>query len=159
MPNHLHGQIVQISMIVFERDGKLHMSWGNRCIYKQDVDLPNVILASPSMRTRETLNLVLVAWTKRISFDESKILYSKSWYDLSEEGYFNHLVHVLSEEEDITEGDESDGSSLNYIPNVDTIMIVGHNPAIEKLLNKLLLSSPNKQVKEWQLTLLDTSLL
>ena len=29
-------------------------------------------------------------------------------------------------------------------------MIVGHNPAIEKLLNKLLRSSPNDQVKEWQ---------
>ena len=117
-----------------------------KSLYKRDdVDLPDLILASPSMRTRETLDLVMAAWTKR-TFDESNIiLYSESWYDLSDEGYFNYLVHVLSEEEDA-----SDGSSSNDAPNyVDTVMIVGHNPAIEKLLNKLLFFSPNDQVQHY----------
>ena len=75
-------------------------------------------------------------------------------YDFSDEGYFEHLVHVLSEVENNTEGDASDsnlnGISKRIFSDVDTIMIVGHNPAIEKLLNKLLLSSSNDKVKEWQ---------
>ena len=41
-------------------------------------------------------------------------------------------------------------TSKRIFPDVDTIMLVGHNPAIEKLLNKLLLYSSNDQVKEWQ---------
>ena len=96
----------------------------------------------------------MAAWKKR-TFDESKILYSKSWYDLSDEGYFNHLVDMLSREEDISEEEALSGSNSNYVPkqilsNVNTIMIVGHNPAIEQLLNELILSSTNDKAKEWQ---------
>ena len=51
------------------------------------------------------------------------------------------------------------GTSKRIFSDVDTIMIVGHNPAIERLLNKLLLSSSNDQVKEWQHYLLSWTLL
>lgn len=137
------------------------------------VDVPDVILASPSVRTRETLDIVLAAaaWRRKFFDDESsKILYSKSWYDLSDEGYLNHLVHIMlsdDEEEDINKEETSDqgntsdhgGSSIatnntlpnhNIFSNVNTIMIVGHNPAIERLLNDLL-TSPNddKAKQEW----------
>ena len=125
-----------------------------KSLNRQDVDLPDIILASSSVRTRETLDLVMAAWKKR-TFDESKILYSKSWYDLSDEGYFNHLVDILSGDEDISDEEALSGSSSNDVPkqilsNVNTIMIVGHNPAIERLLNELILSSPNDKAKEWQ---------
>jgi len=125
-----------------------------KMLNRQDVDLPDVILASSSVRTRETLDLVMAVWKKR-TFDESKILYSKSWYDLSDEGYFNHLVDILSGDEDISDEEALSGSSSNDVPkkilsNVNTIMIVGHNPAIEQLLNELILSSTNDKAKEWQ---------
>jgi phosphohistidine phosphatase SixA len=133
-------------------------------LHKKRVDIPDVILASPSVRTRETLDIVLTAaaWERKQFFvDDSKILYSKSWYDLSDEGYLNHLVHIMlsDEEEDIINKDETDhGSSIdtnntlpnhkNIFSNVNIIMIVGHNPAIERLLNDLLVS-PNDTVKQW----------
>eukprot|EP00985_Skeletonema_marinoi_P013376 scaffold6613_cov158-Skeletonema_marinoi.AAC.3 len=100
-----------------------------KLLNRQDVDLPDIILASSSVRTRETLDLVMAAWKKR-TFDESKILYSKSWYDLlSDEGYFNRLVDILSGDEDISDEEALSGSSSNDVPkkilsNVNTIMIV-----------------------------------
>jgi len=125
-----------------------------KSLNRQDVDLPDIILASSSVRTRETLALVMAAWKMR-TFDESKILYSKSWYDLSDEGYFNHLVDMLSGEEDIIEekatgGSTSNATSKHILSNVNTIMIVGHNPAIERLLNELILSSTSDKAKEWE---------
>ena len=135
------------------------------------VDLPDVILSSSSVRTKDTLNIVLEEWMlggdssssghrcssqsyrrgkfskvrKRISQSKGeeeddheilccwcKILYSKSWYDLSNVGYLNHLVNMLSSDDD-----EQD----NIFSNANTIMIVGHNPSMEKLLNDLTFSS------------------
>jgi phosphohistidine phosphatase SixA len=118
-----------------------------------NVKLPDLILSSPSVRTEETLNIVLGEWmlgaesqkyTKvRLRFKSAseeqheklseklvennvKIQYSDALYSLSDEGYLHHLVAVLRDSSQFNKGNEP-----------RRVLIVGHNPAMEDLLNYL----------------------
>eukprot|EP00804_Cyclotella_cryptica_P019835 CCRYP_017027-RA/>CCRYP_017027-RA protein AED:0.38 eAED:0.38 QI:0/-1/0/1/-1/1/1/0/321 len=124
-----------------------------RTLNRLNVKLPDLILSSPSVRTEETLNIVLGEWIlgaeaekhpkARLHFkspsEEQKeklneklvenninIQYSDALYSLSDEGYLHHLVAVLRHISHFNEGDEP-----------IRVLIVGHNPAIEDLLNYL----------------------
>ncbi|KAL7543972.1 hypothetical protein ACHAXR_013467 [Thalassiosira sp. AJA248-18] len=53
-------------------------------------------------------------------------IYDQTLYDLSDVGYLNHLIDVLSEHDD------------NEQNEWRRVLVVGHNPAMESLLNDLL---------------------
>ena len=136
---------------------------------KKVIDLPDVILSSPSIRTKETLHILLQEWLRSSGSNsgaamdeiERKTRFNMVWYDLSFGGYFNELISILGGGiEDSRDGrddnkkldnvDEksstSSTSSYHAISDenddtINTIMLVGHNPAVEILLNNLTTSS------------------
>lgn len=124
-----------------------------RSLNHMNVKLPDLILSSPSVRTEETLNIVLGEWmlgaesqkntkvklrfksaskeqheklNEKLVENNVKIQYSDALYSLSDEGYLHHLVAVLR-----------DNSQFNKGNQPGRVLIVGHNPAIEDLLNYL----------------------
>jgi phosphohistidine phosphatase len=86
--------------------------------------LPEVIFSSSSVRTKETLDTVLSEWMgkgskKRRHKYKKSIRFDEMWYDLSDEGYLDTLITMLSDD------------------SINRVMVVGHNPAMEMLLNDL----------------------
>jgi phosphohistidine phosphatase SixA len=120
-------------------------------LHHMNLKLPELVLSSPSIRTEETLNIVLGEWTlgslshdhknakkiniKNLSRQHNKKLnmklkemnvgvqYLDALYALSDEGYLPHLATMI------------DRSAHGGSPN--RVLIVGHNPAMEKLLNEV----------------------
>jgi phosphohistidine phosphatase SixA len=116
-------------------------------LHHMNLKLPELVLSSPSTRTEETLNIVLGEWilgslshdhknakeinVKNLSRQHTnkkletklkekkvEVQYLDVLYTSADEGYMPHLTSMI----------EHGGS-----PN--RVLIVGHNPAIEKLLN------------------------
>lgn len=125
-----------------------------RSLNDMNVKLPDLILSSPSVRTEETLNIVMGEWilgaeshkypkfslhfkgesekqhdelNEKLEENNVKIQYSDALYSLSDEGYLHHLVAVLR-----------NSSHFNQSYEPVRVLIVGHNPAMEELLNYLL---------------------
>jgi phosphohistidine phosphatase len=74
---------------------------------------PDIILSSPSVRTRQTLSLVQISgWANHVT-----VVWDPNLFDFGDIGY------------------------LDYVKNIDdkynNVMIVGHNPAIEELAQNL----------------------
>lgn len=105
---------------------------------KLNVDFPDVVLSSPSVRTRETLDIVYDGWLGlrggknylrqhyHYLHEKQLTIYDQALYDLSYVGYLNHLIDVLSEHDD------------NEQNKWSRVLVVGHNPAMENLLHDLL---------------------
>eukprot|EP00956_Cyclotella_meneghiniana_P008626 scaffold11749_cov77-Cyclotella_meneghiniana.AAC.5 len=123
-------------------------------LHHMKMKLPNLILSSPSIRSEETLNLVLGEWLlgevyhhhlqgkrnklkiisngkhhkliKALEDNHVEVRYEDGLYKLSDKGYLPQLANMI-------------GTSHSIEPN--RVMIVGHNPAIEELLNQVTSSS------------------
>lgn len=123
-------------------------------LHHMNMELPELILSSPSIRSEETLNLVLGEWLlgevyhhhlkgkrnklkiisngkhhkliKALEDNHVEVRYEDALYKLSDKGYLPHLANMIS-------------TSHSSEPN--RVMIVGHNPAIEHLLNQVTSSS------------------
>jgi phosphohistidine phosphatase len=84
-----------------------------KLLFEKNFTAPDVILSSPSVRTRQTLNMVRRSgWA-----DHVNVVWDPNLFDLALTGY------------------------LDYVKNIDdhynTVMIIGHNPAIEDLAHSL----------------------
>lgn len=104
-----------------DHTGESEAIWVGKMLRKAKIPPPDTILSSASIRTRETLDLVAenAQWTNRFP----PVQYAMSWYDLAfdgNHGYREYLADVLR-------------SSPSR-----RVMVVGHNPAIELLVNQLL---------------------
>lgn len=122
-----------------------------KSLHRMSVKLPDLILSSPSIRTEETLNIVLGEWilgadahdhqkakklnvkvlsrqqhkklNKKLKEKRIGVQYVDALYTLADSGYLPHLASMI------------DHSSPDNEPN--RILIVGHNPAMEKILNEI----------------------
>ena len=121
-------------------------------LHRMNSKLPDLILSSPSIRTEETLNIVLGEWILGAAFHDHKtskkfnlkmisqgkhkklnaklkennvgVEYVDALYTLSDQGYLQHFTTMMNNEH-----------HLNSKQN--RVLIVGHNPAMEKMLNEL----------------------
>lgn len=138
-------------------------------LHHSNVKLPELVFSSSSVRTMETLNIVLGEWffgaeshmhenakvyfksksknqhkmlNKALEENMVKIQYSDELYTLSDGGYLQYLVAALKHYEQVNSGNEP-----------SSVMVVGHNPAIEDLLNDLSprrLSSTGATLDTWR---------
>jgi phosphohistidine phosphatase len=69
--------------------------------------LPETVLCSTALRTRETLDLLLAAWRKKPPVRYERLLYLADWPVLLD--------------------------NLKKAPRVSPLLLVGHNPGIEQL--------------------------
>ena len=147
-----------------------------KSLKSMNVALPEIILVSPSIRTRETLDIVMSEW---IVFDETNknchgnnnnnvkneatlkdsILYDDALYDLSDDGYLDRLVEVLNNGNVHGEFDDAASAMIantsisvhgSTFKEYSRAMIVGHNPAMENLLNgltRLAKAVPSKTIR------------
>lgn len=104
-----------------DHTGENEAIWVGKMLAKTKAPPPDTILSSASLRTRETLELVAqhAQWENRFP----PVQYATEWYDLAfdgNHGYREYLADVLR-------------SSPSR-----RVMVVGHNPAIELLVNQLL---------------------
>ena len=89
-------------------DAKLMAEW-----IKKENHLPDLIIASPSVRTRQTVSV----FCKSTGFDSTKIVYDSTIYRCTAEAL---------------------KKSINSADNkAKTVMIVGHNPSITTVANDL----------------------
>ena len=121
-------------------------------LHNINLKLPDLILSSPSIRTEETLNIVLGEWILGAAFHDHRaskklslkmisqgkhkrlnaklkeknvgIEYVDALYTLSDNGYLQHFTTLMSNDNHINS-------------NQNRVLIVGHNPAMEKMLNEL----------------------
>jgi hypothetical protein len=76
---------------------------------KLNVEFPDLILSSPSVRTRETLDIVYGGWLGlrggknylqqhyHYLHEKQLTIYDQALYDLSDVAYLNHLINVFRE--------------------------------------------------------------
>ena len=116
-----------------------------RSLRKMNLYLPDVILSSPSVRTKETLNILMKEWIgweeigrrrtpHTISWKglQERIKYDLELYNLADSGYLQYIVTLLM-------SDDIGGREMQLPPR--RVMVVGHNPAMEDLLNNLATNS------------------
>jgi phosphohistidine phosphatase len=98
-------------------------------------DLPAMILASPSLRTRQTLDGVMRNWVKGWSVNSSliPIVWDMRLYDF----HIDDKNETSSPDSDC----EKDGGYLSIVRGLNTtsrrVMVVGHNPSISQLAIEL----------------------
>lgn len=93
-------------------------------LQEHKVEPPQVIYASPSVRTRATLSLV-----------------QEHWLDVSSSSSSASSVPVVQYDDKLFNFDDEGKSYLDFVENLDhhynRVMIVGHNPPIGKLAQHL----------------------
>jgi len=100
-----------------------------RSLSRQNIAPPQLILASPSLRTRQTLDLVLSNWIHNTSTSSATQVATEldpDLYDLAfgdHGGYFEFIKKRLTHSQ------------------YHRVMIVGHNPAMQQLANLILTDS------------------
>jgi phosphohistidine phosphatase SixA len=104
-----------------DQTGESEAIWVGKMLRKAHIPPPDSVFSSASLRTRETLDLVAThaQWEDRFP----PVQYATAWYDLAfdgNHGYRDYLADVLR------------SSPFRRV------MVVGHNPAIELLVNQLL---------------------
>lgn len=131
--------------------GIMDAHYVGQLLHHTNLKLPELVLCSPSIRTEETFNIVLGEWIlgagahdhqnvkkklnvktlskqkhdrliKKLKENNVGVSYVDELYKLANGGYLEYLEAMLSH-----------SSHLND----DRIMVVGHNPAMEKVLNKI----------------------
>jgi len=113
--------------------GREEADWVGRQLVAQKIEPPDLVLASGSARTRETLARALEAtegrWTT--SPGSVPIVYAGELYDLASVDGYEGYVRYLAELSDVVNNRSS------FVPH-RRVMVVGHNPAVEDLYNWLL---------------------
>lgn len=101
--------------------GEHEAKWVGDMLRKADIPSPDTILSSSSVPARETLDLVAkhAQWNNQLP----PVQYAAEWYDLAFDGNHGYREYLAS--------------ILNSSP-YRRVMLVGHNPAIQLLVNQLL---------------------
>jgi len=113
--------------------GREEADWVGRQLVAQKIEPPDLVLASGSARTRETLARALEATEGRwmTSPGSVPIVYAGELYDLASVDGYEGYVRYLAELSDVVNNRSS------FVPH-RRVMVVGHNPAVEDLYNWLL---------------------
>jgi phosphohistidine phosphatase len=83
-------------------------------LHQHHVPIPKRVVCSPSVRTKETLDTVSMSWGAATS---AKVVFDQAMYYLADPGYIDYVLHLDN--------------------SYDSILLIGHNPAMEGLVQRL----------------------